>query len=545
MLSGFGLGRGPVSAALAVALLLAPVSGAAAPDDGLDAQIDAIFAGLDGTSPGCVAAASRDGKVLFRRSYGMASLELNAPITPDTVFEAGSASKQFVAATVLLLAREHHIGLSDDIRRYLPEMPDYGSVITISDLLHHTSGIRDWGSLVMLQGWPRNSRTTTNADVLAIVSRQRQLNFKPGTHFLYSNSNYNLLVIIVERVTGRSINEVSRAKIFSPLGMSSTRWRSDYQVVVPGRAAAYGRDARGWYNDPVIEDAFGNGGLLTTIDDIARWQDALDRGTLGPGFTEQMQEKGTLRDGHAIGYGLGLYVSRYRGWLEIYHEGITGGYHSWVARYPEQNLAVRMLCNGNAIPARPFGRRIADTLLPPTTTAPAVPSRPIPVGTYADLLTGIPVRIASDASGALLVNGRPAAPAGPDRWQIPDDIFDFSGGTLVRETIQGERFAYRLVIAPRQATSADYAGRYCSSEAGACLVIRSGADGLTLSGPRGPAQALRPAYGAVFTSSVYPSGQQVTVTFERSRAGKVTGLRTSDQSAYGIAFIKEPKAIAH
>src|SRR5438067_2476728 len=133
MLSGFGLDRGPVSAALAVALLLAPVSGAAAPDDGLDAQIDAIFAGLDGTSPGCVAAASRDGKVLFRRSYGMASLELNAPITPDTVFEAGSASKQFVAATVLLLAREHHIGLSDDIRRYLPEMPDYGSVITISD----------------------------------------------------------------------------------------------------------------------------------------------------------------------------------------------------------------------------------------------------------------------------------------------------------------------------------------------------------------------------------------------------------------------------
>jgi CubicO group peptidase (beta-lactamase class C family) len=540
MLSLFALLRGLGATASAAALMLASLPAAALAEGLPTPQIDALFAGLDGNSPGCAVSISRDGKTLVRRAYGMATLELNVAITPDTIFEAGSASKQFVAATVLLLARQGRIKLSDDIRRFLPEMPDYGSVITVADLLHHISGIRDWGSLALLQGWPRNSRTATNADVLSIVSRQKALNFAPGSHYLYSNSNYNLLVIIVERVTGRSLDEVSRAEIFAPVGMSNTRWRSNYQDIVPGRAAAYARDAHGNFNNQVIENANGNGGLLTTIDDLARWQDALDRNAFGPGFTEQMQAKGELRDGRAIGYGLGLYIMKYRGWLEVYHEGITGGYHSWVARYPEYKLAIRMLCNSSDIPARPLGRQIADMLLPASSPAPSVPSRPVRAGTYADLLTGIPLKIETDASGALRVEGRIAAPAGPNRWQIPDDIFDFSDGTLVRETIQGERFAYRPVTAPERPPGADYAGRYCSSEAEACLVIRSDSSGLTLSGARGTARQLTAAYGEVFTGSIYPSDQKVTFAFERSRDGAVTGLRTSDQSAYAVTFARVP-----
>jgi CubicO group peptidase (beta-lactamase class C family) len=528
-------------AALGAALVLVSIPAAAAHSEALEPQIDALFAPWNGNSPGCVVAAARNGEILVHRAYGMASLELHVPITPATVLEAGSASKQFVAATVLALARKGRIALSDDIRRYLPEMPDYGSVITLNDLLHHMSGIRDWGSLMMLQGWPRNSRNVSNADVLSIVSRQRALNFAPGSHFLYSNSNYNLLVIIVERVTGRSLDEVSRAEIFAPLGMSNTRWRSNYQDIVPGRAVAYARDARGYFNNQVIENAFGNGGLLTTIDDLARWQDALDRDALGPGFTEQMQTKGNLRDGRAIGYGLGLYISKYRGWLEVYHEGITGGYHAWVARYPEQKLSVRMLCNSTDIPARPLGRQVADLFLPTSPPAPSIPSRPVRAGTYADLLTGIPLRVETDASGALRVDGRIATPAGPNRWQIPDDIFDFSDGTLVRETIQGERFAYRPVTAPERSPGAEYAGRYCAPEVEACVVIRSGPDGLTLSGPRGTARPLIPAYGDVFTGSIYPDERKLTVAFERSRTGAVTGLRASDQSAYGVAFARKPE----
>jgi CubicO group peptidase (beta-lactamase class C family) len=540
MLSGFVNMRGIVTAALGAALLLASFPAAASPAGAPEAQIDALFAGIGGKSPGCVVAVSRNGTLLTQRAYGSASLELNVPITPATVFEAGSASKQFVAATVLLLAREGRIALSDDIRKYLPEMPDYGSVITIADLLHHTSGIRDWGSLATLQGWPRNSRSANNDDALAIASRQRALNFAPGSHFLYSNSNYNLLVIIVERVTGQPIDEVSRAKIFAPLGMANTRWRSNYQDIVPGRAAAYARDTRGYFNNQVIENAFGNGGLLTTIDDLARWQDALDRDALGPGFTEQMQTKGKLRDGREVGYGLGLYITKYRGSLEVYHEGITGGYHAWVARYPEQRLAIRMLCNSSDIPARPIGRRIADMLLPAPPAPPPVPLRPIQAGTYADRLTGIPLRIETDASGALRVDGRAAGPAGPNRWQIPDDIFDFSDGALVRETVQGERFAYRPVTASKRPPGADYAGRYCSPEADACLMIRSEAGGLTLTGPRGTARPLTPAYGEVFTGSVYPSAQKLTIAFERSRDGAVSGLKTFDTSAYGVVFTREP-----
>jgi CubicO group peptidase (beta-lactamase class C family) len=541
MLSRPYLRRG-VAAVAAAALLLSSVSGAAAPSAALGPEVDAIFAGMDGKAPGCAVSVSQDGKLLVRRAYGAASLELDVPIAPETIFEAGSASKQFVAATVLRLVREGRIGLSDDIRKYLPEMPDYGAVITIADLLHHTSGLRDWGSLGALQGWPRNSRAAANADALAIVARQRALNFAPGSHFLYSNSNYNLLVIIIERAARRPFGEVSRAEIFAPLGMSNTRWRSNYRDLVPGRAAAYGRDAHGYYNEQVIEDAYGNGGLLTTIDDLARWHEALDRDAFGPGFTEQMQAKGRLRSGQAIGYGMGLYIARYRGWLEVFHEGLTGGYHAWTARYPERKLAIRMLCNASDIPTRPLGRRIADLLLP-STPAPSAPSRPVRAGTYADLMTGIPVRIETDASGALRVDGRVAEPAGGDRWQIPDDIFDFTSGTLVRETIQGERFAYRLVAAPERLQRVDYAGRYCSAEAQSCLVVRFDAGELTLTGPRGTARPLNAAYGDVFTSSIYPSDQKVTLAFERSPSGTVTGLRTSDRSAYGVAFTREAQAI--
>jgi CubicO group peptidase (beta-lactamase class C family) len=541
MLSGFPSLRGAAIAALAAALVLAPIPAAAAlPDAVSEPQVDAIFASLDGKSPGCAVTASRDGKMLVRRAYGMASLELNVPIAPGTIFEAGSTSKQFTAATVLLLAREGRIALSDDIRKYLPEMPDYGSAITIADLLHHMSGIRDWGSLAALQGWPRNSRSANNADALAIASRQRALNFAPGSHYLYSNSNYNLLAIIVERATGQSLEEVSRTEIFAPLGMANTAWRSNHQDIVPGRAVAYGHNARGYLNDQVMEDAYGNGGLLTTIDDLARWQDALDRDTFGPGFTEQMQAKGKLHDGRPIGYGMGLFITRYRGWIEVNHEGLTAGYHAWLARYPEHKVTVSMLCNGSSIPVSTFARQVADLLLPPAPAARSVPSRPIKPATYADPLTGVPIRIETDTSGALRVNGRAAAPAGTDRWQIGDDIFDFSSGGLVRETIQGERFVYRQVSAPKRPPGADYAGRYCSPEADACLVIRADANMLTMNGPRGPARPLTPAYGDVFTGSVYPSDQKLTIAFERSRTGAISGLRTFDARAYGVAFTREP-----
>jgi hypothetical protein len=183
---------------------------------------------------------------------------------------------------------------------------------------------------------------------------------------------------------------------------------------------------------------------------------------------------------------------------------------------------------------------VADLLLPFPHPFQAAPTRPVRAGTYVDLLTGIPLRIEFDANGALSVDGRTAAPAGSDRWEIPDDMFDFSEGALVRETIQGERFAYRLATAPERRPGADYAGRYCSSEADACLVIRSEEAGLMLTGPRGTARPLTPAYDDVFTGSVYPSDAKLTVAFERSRSGAVTQLRTSDGGASGVAFARAP-----
>jgi CubicO group peptidase (beta-lactamase class C family) len=209
--------------------------------DAVNGKVDRIFAAMDKNTPGCAVAASRNGEVIIRRAYGMANLELGVPIAPDSIFEAGSSSKQFTAAIIWLLARQGRINLSDDIRKYLPEMPmpDYGKIITIGDMVHHISGIQDWGSLSALAGWPRFTRTVENAGVLALVARQKTLNFPTGEHYLYSNSNYNLLPIIASRATGVPFEELSRKLIFEPLGMVNTSWRSDHLKIVPGRTGTY------------------------------------------------------------------------------------------------------------------------------------------------------------------------------------------------------------------------------------------------------------------------------------------------------------------
>src|SRR5262245_241428 len=252
---------------LFVSLAATPVTGFGQTGDDTGTKVDTVFEKWTNSTAGCSVAVGVDGKPVLTKGYGMADLEHDVKITPETIFEAGSVSKQFTAAAVLLLAREGKLSLDDSVRKYIPELPDYGVPLTIRHMLTHTSGLRDWGAIEAIAGWPRTTRTYTHAHVLDILSRQKALNFTPGEQWSYSNSGYNLAAIIVARVSGKPFAEFTAERIFQPLGMTHTSWRDDFTRIVKHRAIAYDRRADGYHQDLTFENVHGNGGLLKPVGD--------------------------------------------------------------------------------------------------------------------------------------------------------------------------------------------------------------------------------------------------------------------------------------
>jgi CubicO group peptidase (beta-lactamase class C family) len=348
-----------------------------AADPSAAARVHAIFQRWDSTTtPGCAVGVSEAGRAVLSRAYGMADLEHGIPNSPATIFEAGSVSKQFTAAAILLLVQQGVLSLDDDVRTHIPELPDYGTPIRVRHLLNHTSGLRDWGSVAAIGGWGRSERSHTHDHVLDILSRQRALNFTPGAEYSYSNSGYNLAAILVDRLSGMSFAEFSRRHIFEPLGLVDTQWRDDHTRIVRGRSAAYGLTARGFFIDRPIEDVHGNGGLLTTVADLLTWNEALAAGRLGgAGLADLMHQPGVLNDGTQIGYAAGLNVGSHGGVPEISHTGATSGYRAFLARYPGQQLGVAVLCNVGAVSPGVAGRLVADVFLGDAVRTGDVPPR--------------------------------------------------------------------------------------------------------------------------------------------------------------------------
>ncbi len=328
-------------------------------------RVNQIFAAYDHTdTPGCAVGVSIGGNESLRRSWGMADLEHHVTLTPDAVFEAGSISKQFTAAAVLLLAEQGKLSLSDPVSKYIPELPDYGAPITIDHLLHHTSGLRDWSSVVEVAGWPRTTREYSNSWVLDIASHQKALNYKPGDEWSYTNTGYNLLAILVQRVSGKSLAQFTHDNIFVPLGMNSTSWRDDFQRVVPNRAIAYEQAGGSEHQLMPFENAYGNGGLLTTVDDLLRWNDRLEASKIGDSsFVKTELEPGQLNDGRSLFYAAGLFITEHDGAREISHSGATAGYRAWLGFYPDRQLSVAVLCNSAEANTSVLGHRVVDVHL--------------------------------------------------------------------------------------------------------------------------------------------------------------------------------------
>ncbi|MEA3053628.1 MAG: hypothetical protein QOG72_2531 [Sphingomonadales bacterium] len=336
--------------------------------------VDDIFSSLkDAGSPGCAVSVSRAGRTLITRSYGASDLEHGVRISPKSVFEAGSISKQFTAASILLLVQDGKLRLDDDVRRYVPELPDYGVPVTLAHLLSHTSGLRDWGDAAQIAGWRNGKRVFSNADALQIIFRQRSANATPGDYFEYTGTGYVLLAEVVQRVSGKSLAEFTRERLFKPLNMGDTSWREDFRRIVPNRALGYRRIGEETLLYMPFMNVVGPDGLLTTVDDLLTWNAALDSGALGPFVTRELQREAHDNGGRPLGYARGLWVAVRDGQREVSHGGQTGGFQATLLRYPDQQLSVVLLCNGFEITSNDFGHRLAALYLPP-------PPSPAPTG---------------------------------------------------------------------------------------------------------------------------------------------------------------------
>ena len=546
-----------VTVSMVLALFAGGLEGrqAKAPDE---AVVDKVFARWSQTTPGCAVGVSEGGRVVLRKAYGMADLEHDVPNSADTIFEAGSVSKQFTAAAVLLLAREGRLSLDDPVRKYVPELPDYGKPLLIRHMLQHTSGLRDWGEIEGVAGWPRTTRVYTQDHVLDIASRQGALNFEPGTYWSYSNTGYNLAAIIVSRVSGRPFAEFCRLRIFEPLGMRHTSWRDDFRRIVKGRATAYEAVKNGYEQDMPFENVYGNGGLLTTVGDLLKWnENAVDQKVGDAEFLRVELQPGHFNDGKRHDYALGLYIGTFAGVPEVSHSGSTAGYRAFLTRFPRQHLSVAVLCNASNATAEQYAHAVAamylgDALRPaeatPAGAKPALDRVPSPAiaawtGLYRSLLTGTPLTFVYKDGQFEIENG--GAP--------PIKLSLLTGSTFAAADV-GRQYEFgaagRLIVANPNDTAEAYqrvdpwkpasgelkafAGTYTSDEAETEMkVVASGAE-LKVTRRPDTTVTLRPVYRDAFMAQGLG-----LVRFRRDRSGRVNGLSVTTGRVWDLRFTRQ------
>ena len=535
---------------VAVALL----AGGPAHAQDVAGEIDRMFSWATQSSPGCGVAVSRNGEVLVNRVYGMADLERGVALTPETPFDIGSVTKQFVAASILLLVDEGRISLSDDVRRFIPELPDYGHTITIDHLLTHTSGLRDWTWL--------SSVTEAREGSLPLILRQRGLNFAPGEEWAYSNSGYELLREVVARVSGQPLAEFMRTRLFEPLGMRSTRYAQDVREV-PNAALAYEKDGEGWRQDMRLGNARGGGGVFSTAGDLVIWNDALTRSRLGAFVTEKLQEPARLSNGRRLGYARGLFLDAAGEREIVWHSGDAAAFSATVARLPRQGVSLALVCNaGEVADDGNHEVDIIDLFVPPSASssaaaaaiaagspaAAATPELGGRAGLFFNEHTGDPLRVVVNDGRLRIAGGPPLVAVGEGRFRNPRGILSFmsqdefelhfvSQDELELKSMEGRTTRYRRArgYAPGAAELAAFAGRYETDEIGV-VEITPAANGLSGRLNGSPALEFAPVDPDVFHLG------QTTMRFRRDAAGTVIGLDLTSPAVRAVHFSRRSGA---
>jgi CubicO group peptidase (beta-lactamase class C family) len=554
----------------AAACLAAPGGDAQAPtppvaDTAVTARIDRIFAQWDRSdSPGCALGVFRDGRVVYTRGYGMANLELGVGLSPRSVLDIGSTSKQMTAMAVVLLAQQGKLSLDDDVRKHIPELPAYDKPVTVRQLLTHTSGLRDYLTLWWLAGVD-DADFTTEAEALDVIRRQRVLNFPPGEQWLYSNSGYFLASVLVERVSGQSLARFAEEHIFRPLGMRHTRFNNDHRAVVPGRATGYARRDDGGFSTSMSDfEQIGDGGVLTSIEDLQRWDENFYTGQVGGrAGIDQLHQQAVLNAGRTQPYALGLIVDTYRGLRRVRHGGSWAGYRAELMRFPERHFSVAVLCNLARTDPTTLARRVAEEYLAPAFAA--APDAAAPrasgsgavalaprelqryVGLYQSARTGQlrRIRLRGDSLQLTdLVTALPLEATGASRFRAPgaqggtEVLFDATQPSRRLELIvpSGDTLAFERVgeASPTARELAAYAGTYWSEEVGAEYRLEVTDGTLVLHRRRNEPVALAPTHADGFSAG------GVLYRFVRSR-GRVTEMLVDAGRIRNLRFTRRTR----
>ena len=538
---------------LTVILLLGSILNAQVPEKekviaGADRAFDKVAKSVTMPAPGCAVGVSLNGESVFEKAFGLAEMEHNVPNTAQTIFESGSVAKQFTASALVLLQQDGKLSIDDPVRKYIPELPDYGSPLTIRHLLNHTSGIRDWFSVRGLAGEGAGEHLVTQQMIFDTVVRQKGLDFKPGAEYSYSNSGYQLAAMIVERVSKQKFPDFVNERIFKPVGMKSSAYRDDFQRIVPGRAQAYSREANGpWKLNMPMMTAHGGGGMLTTVGDWLKWNAMLDAKTWNAQLVDAIETQGVLNNGQKIGYALGLTHGSYKGQRNISHGGATAGYRTVLVRFPERKVSIAVLCNGTAPDANGIAYSIADEVFGlPAQPAPAANAERLPVpqperfvGIWKSERTKAPVRIALN-NGELRFGNTPIR-------AMPDGSIMVGGTKLTFKADNSGRFVSFDATANndtvRYTAEADWqptsdelaalAGEWFSDDAEAKVkVVVEGTNAFLLV-RNSPRVKLTPIYKNGFSDG---SGQ--IMWFDRDSSGKIAGMHIGGSRMRDMPFTR-------
>jgi CubicO group peptidase (beta-lactamase class C family) len=543
---------------LVVWLLLSFALGPTVHADSRTDQVDALFEKWDRRdSPGCALGIIENGRFVYQRGYGLANLEYDIPITTSSVFRTGSVSKQFAAMAILLAAEEGKLSMDDDIRKHIPELPQYDPPVTIRHMIHHTSGLRDYLVLMNLAG-KRDEDYYTNEEVMERLVKQKRLNFAPGDEYLYSNTGYFLLSQIILRATGKTLREWAEEKMFEPLDMASTHFHDDPREIVKNRASGYRRREGGGFEiDMTSLEMVGDGGVFTTIDDLLKWDRNFYNNRLGgEAVMKQALNPGTLSSGEKQDYAFGLGVSQYRGLNIVEHGGSFVGFRAGMLRFPDQNFSIFCLCNLSEIEPMELARKIADIYLadplPPEATSKVRLSEPLlqeKVGNYWNQRTAGFADVTLESGQLRLSRGgsdgyrllamdeqRFLAVRGLEKGEVRFEKGQGNGRMRMELQFEGQRRFELESVEPVSLTEGElegYEGRFRCDELGMTYRVELGEEGkLILKMSPLPDRELVPVFRDGFRWELG------SVVFERDSQGSVTGFRLQADRARNFHFVK-------
>jgi CubicO group peptidase (beta-lactamase class C family) len=516
-------------------------------------KVDQIFSVYDKPgSPGCSLGVIRDGDFIYRKAYGSANLELGVPLSRQSVFYMGSVSKQFTAAAIGLAAEQGYLSLDDDVHKYIPELPDYGHVVTLRQMFHQTSGFRDFYTLLGLSGHDAADFNSPE-DIFRIVVRQRGLNNVPGDEWIYSNTNYFLLGMVVQRATEKSLAEFAAENIFKPIGMSHTLFYDDHTLVVPGRVAAYDSGPHDSFRVDwsTTFSVVGADGLMSSVDDLLLWDKNFYPNRLGKGtLVQELQTPGVLNDGNKISYAMGLVLGNYRGLPIVEHGGALVGYRTELLRFPEQKFSVICLCNiASAVPEN-LVRKVADIYLagklkPEASALKRSSNESFPdpatfAGKYLDPRTHLMYTFTA-SNGNLMAWGAVLIRINANQfYDLQSDViaFDSSQGVMHAKLDIGQEtyFSGSKVeeLHLGEPVLASYTGRFRSAELDTVYSLSEDKGTLTLRNGDKPPQKLAP-----IAKDEFDAGDFGRLVFEHDSGERVPGFRVFTQAARGIEFKKE------